>query len=367
MDYRDFVEQVKEQIRDYLPEKFRNAEISVHEVIKNNDCRLDGLSIRTEESNVSPTIYLNPYYAKLQDGAEMEDILTAIADFYQDHYVDQKMDIDKIMDYDNVKDRIICKLINEEANRDYLKNKPYTKVEDLAVMYQILIENNDYEISAIALTNRLMERFGVSLEELHEKAIENTENQQHHSFHPLREIMKEEMVKMIAVNDGVSMDEAEKFVTEMMQKEPEKMYALSNYSKVNGAAVILNDDVRQEIASKIGNFYILPSSIHETIIVPKDLGLDLRELEKTVIEANRTAVAQDEVLSDHVYEYDAQSHELFRTDKAQERMNTRSQGKEEKKERNSLQARLGEKKNEVAKLGSGDKEPAVTKKREASL
>lgn len=71
MDYRDFVEQVKEQIRDYLPEKFRNAEISVHEIIKNNDCRLDGLSIRTEESNVTPTIYLNPYYAKLQDGTEM--------------------------------------------------------------------------------------------------------------------------------------------------------------------------------------------------------------------------------------------------------------------------------------------------------
>ena len=74
MDYWDFVEQVKEQIRDYLPEKFHNAEISVHEIIKNNDCRLDGLSIWTEESNVTPTIYLNPYYAKLQDGAEMEDI-----------------------------------------------------------------------------------------------------------------------------------------------------------------------------------------------------------------------------------------------------------------------------------------------------
>lgn len=59
--------------RDYLPEKFRNAEISVHEIIKNNDCRLDGLSIRTEESNVMPTIYLNLYYAKLQDGAEMEE------------------------------------------------------------------------------------------------------------------------------------------------------------------------------------------------------------------------------------------------------------------------------------------------------
>ena len=58
MEYKDFVEQVKEQIQDFLPEKFADATVSVHQVVKNNDCVLDGLTIRTEESNISPTVYL---------------------------------------------------------------------------------------------------------------------------------------------------------------------------------------------------------------------------------------------------------------------------------------------------------------------
>ena len=46
MEYKDFVEQVKEQIQDFLPEKFADAEVAVHQVVKNNDCVLDGLTIQ---------------------------------------------------------------------------------------------------------------------------------------------------------------------------------------------------------------------------------------------------------------------------------------------------------------------------------
>ena len=88
MEYKDFVEQVKDQIQDFLPEKFADATISVHQVVKNNDCVLDGLTIRTEESNISPTVYLNPYFEQIQDGAEMDDVLGQIAATYQAHYID---------------------------------------------------------------------------------------------------------------------------------------------------------------------------------------------------------------------------------------------------------------------------------------
>ena len=117
MEYKDFVEQVKDQIQDFLPEKFADATISVHQVVKNNDCVLDGLTIRTEESNISPTVYLNPYFEQIQDGAEMDDVLGQIAATYQAHYIDHDMDVSAVTDFDNVKDKIVCKLINEEANR----------------------------------------------------------------------------------------------------------------------------------------------------------------------------------------------------------------------------------------------------------
>ena len=91
MEYKDFVEQVKAQIQDFLPEKFADAEVAVHQVVKNNDCVLDGLTIRTEESNIAPTIYLNSYFEQIQDGTEMDDVLGQIAAIYQAHYIDHDM------------------------------------------------------------------------------------------------------------------------------------------------------------------------------------------------------------------------------------------------------------------------------------
>ena len=88
MEYRDFVEQVKEQIQDFLPEKFADAAVEVNQIVKNNDCVLDGLMVRTEESNIAPTIYLNPYFEQIQDGAELDDVLAQIASVYQSHYID---------------------------------------------------------------------------------------------------------------------------------------------------------------------------------------------------------------------------------------------------------------------------------------
>lgn len=88
MEYKDFVEQVKEKIQDFLPEKFADASVTVHQVVKNNDCVLDGLTIRTEESNISPTVYLNPYFEQIPNGAEMDDVLVQIAATYQAHYID---------------------------------------------------------------------------------------------------------------------------------------------------------------------------------------------------------------------------------------------------------------------------------------
>ena len=131
--------------------------------------------------------------------------------------------------------------------------------------------------------------------------------------------MNETVAEMIAVDiareQNVGMDEAKEMAMQMMPDIPDTMFVLTNDTKVNGAAAILNDDIRQEIAEKVGDFYMLPSSIHETLIIPKDAGMEFKELEQMVQEVNQTQVALGERLSDHVYEYDAKEHELFRSDR----------------------------------------------------
>ena len=93
------------------------------QVVKNNDCVLDGLTIRTEESNISPTVYLNPYFEQIQDGAEMDDVLGQIAATYQAHYIDQDMDVSAVTDLITSKTRLCASSSNEEANRQFLEDE----------------------------------------------------------------------------------------------------------------------------------------------------------------------------------------------------------------------------------------------------
>lgn len=137
--------------------------------------------------------------------------------------------------------------------------------------------------------------------------------------------------------------------------------------KVNGAAAILNDDIRQEIAEKVGDFYMLPSSIHETLIIPKDAGMEFKELEQMVQEVNQTQVAPGERLSDHVYEYDAKEHELFRSDRAEERAKQKEEKGDNRHERVSVKEKLAEKKDAVIKMNAGKEHSALEKKKEAVI
>ena len=148
---------------------------------------------------------------------------------------------------------------------------------------------------------------------------------------------------------------------------PDTMYVLTNDTKVNGAAAILNDDIRQEIAEKVGDFYMLPSSIHETLIVPKDAGMEFKELEQMVQEVNQTQVAPGERLSDHVYEYDAKEHELFRSDRAEERAKQKEEKRDNRHERVSVKEKLAEKKDAVIKMNAGKEHSAPEKKKEAVI
>lgn len=364
MEYRDFVEQVKNQIQDFLPVKFADATVEVNQVVKNNDCVLDGLLIKTEESNIAPTIYLNPYYKQIQDGAELDDVLTQIADVYQSHYIGHDMDMSAITDYEKIKERIVCKLINMENNQLFLQDKPYSQMEDLAVVYQILMDKTENGTATVTITDNLMDGYGITLDELHNKAIQNMEILQPHCFKGMNEVMAEIFAESIAWENQISMEEAKEMALQMMFDIPDTLYVLTNETKVNGASTILNDEIRQAIAKQVGDFYVLPSSLHETLIVPKSSGMKLKDLEQMVQEVNQTQVAPEERLSDYVYEYDAKTHELFRSDKATERAMQKAAKQAEKV---SVKQKLAEKKSVVVIVNPGKENVATGHRREAAL
>ncbi len=381
MDFEEFTQQVAKEVKRFLPEKYDNAEITLQEVTKNNDQQLTGLMIKTEDTNIAPNIYLEGYFEQYQDGKDIEDIVRDIADVRVKHEMSQDFDVSKLTDFDQVKDHIICKLVNAEMNKDYLADKPFTPVEDLAVIYAIDLGGNESGHMTAPITNKLLESYGITEQEIHDIAIHNLAESQI-EFKTMRDVLVDMMFP-----EGIQEGDPRAFMLPPEEENP-SMYVLSNADKLNGAAAILDSKTMEDISEKLGgDFIVLPSSIHEVIVLPVNEDMDRQTLEAMVQDVNAGQVAPEERLSDHVYMYDSQAKELVRADKMEERRQEREtaqkdvktaeqRGADEKgdrgekkpeRERVSMKQKLPEKKAEVAKNEASREHPVPAKTKETAL
>ena len=381
MDFEEFTQQVAKEVKRFLPEKYDDASVTLQDVTKNNDQQLTGLMIKTEDTNIAPNIYLEGYFEQYQDGKDFEDIVRDIADVRVRHELNQDFDVSKITDFDQVKDHIICKLVNAEMNAEYLADKPHTQVEDLAVMYAVDLGGGEGGKMTAPITNALMEQYGVTTQELHDIAIHNLAESQI-EFKTMRDVLIDMMFP-----DGISENDPRAFMIPPEEENP-SMYVLSNAEKLNGAAALLDAKTMEDISEKLGgDFIVLPSSIHECIVLPVNEDMDRHTLEAMVQDVNAGQVAPEERLSDHVYMYDSQEKELVLADKMEERLQQRAEAQKEEKsakhgerpdksergekkperERVSMKEKLPEKKAEVAKNEASREHPVPAKSKEAAL
>ena len=381
MDFEEFTQQVAKEVKRFLPEKYDDASVTLQDVTKNNDQQLTGLMIKTEDTNIAPNNYLEGYFEQYQDGKDFEDIVRDIADVRVRHELNQDFDVSKITDFDQVKDHIICKLVNAEMNAEYLADKPHTQVEDLAVMYAVDLGGGEGGKMTAPITNALMEQYGVTTQELHDIAIHNLAESQI-EFKTMRDVLIDMMFP-----DGISENDPRAFMIPPEEENP-SMYVLSNAEKLNGAAALLDAKTMEDISEKLGgDFIVLPSSIHECIVLPVNEDMDRHTLEAMVQDVNAGQVAPEERLSDHVNMYDSQEKELVLADKMEERQQQRAEAQKDAKEaeqadkpgkaergekkpereRVSMKEKLPEKKAEVAKNEASREHPVPNKTKETAL
>lgn len=371
LSFDEFKDYVADQIKGFLPDKFEDADVSITQINKNNQ-HLDALNIRNPEGNVSPVVYLNSFFEDYENGAGMGSILTEIANVYVEHLPEQSFDVSQIMNFEATQDSIVPRLIGIENNEELLENRPHVIIDDLAVVFAVDLGESDMGNASVPITNQMMESWGVSVEDLHEAAIKNMDELSPAVFKSMNEVMKEMMLPDM-MRDGMSQEGAEALLESMMPPDEGKMFVLTNEAKLNGSVEILSDSVMSDVAEKLGeDFFILPSSIHETLIIPESAGMDRHELEAMVQEVNATQVAPQDRLSDHVYHYDAKDHELMRADKAEEKANARDDKKlaasadNDEKARPSLKDKLAKKKEEVGAKPKKDT-PDLGKKKDMSI
>lgn len=278
MEFRDFCEEVRDQIGEYLVNDFEN--IKMETIIKNNGVELVGLVITRQGNDIAPNIYLNEYYDLYeQDIMGMEEICGKISEAYGRalQMVEQnQFEVDNM--FENARDNVFVKAVNYNMNRERLEHIVHDRFLDLALEVRILIQSDKMGIASTSLTLNELEKTGMTRSEAIQIAKENTER--------LFPVSLQNMGDVIPLG-GIGQVE---------------MYVLSNKQGVNGATHITNEKVLQDFVAEHGDTYILPSSIHEVLLIPAEqCPHNAESLAEMVKEVNQFVVNENEVLSNNVY------------------------------------------------------------------
>lgn len=265
------------------------AVVEMHKVSKNNGVVLHGVTIKLEESqNILPIFYLENYDESKTSREIAKEIITDNANALSESK-SMGINTDSLFTFDEVKFRIIYRLVNKKANEELLRTIPHREFLDLAIIYAVQFTD---EASA-KITNALAKNWNVTEEELFALATENTPKLFPVSAKPLLEIICE----MMEISPEQAM---------MMGMQNDMQIVVTNQHNVNGASAILYPNVIEELHAKYGKLAILPSSIHEVIVVPLDDKMIEKRLTEMVKEVNEQVVNIEEVLSDHAYIYDGE-------------------------------------------------------------
>lgn len=285
-------------VRIDISHRLKGAEVAVQEVIKNNGIRLHGLVIREHGSSLSPTIYLEQFYRQYQDGMEIGRIENIILDIYRRDKPPVCFDEGSFLDWNQSKKRVVFRLVNREMNMDLLGLVPHVPYLDLDVIFVYRLEGMADGSAGITIYNSHLDMWGVTVEDLYDVAKRNTSRLLAPVIQSMDDVLK-------------GMCEGEEDAFDGMLAGIPPMYVLTNRYKYNGAVGMLYKEVLGGLADSIGcGLYILPSSIHELILVPMVDGGDEEELNEMVRSVNAQEVAPDEVLSDHVYRYIRETGEI---------------------------------------------------------
>lgn len=302
-----FAEGVTQQINKYLPEKYQNVECHVIEQQKNNGTMKAGLRLDIPGQNIAPIVYMEPFYDLIRQGEPMEQVMRQIAETCRQalevQALPEQMDL---TDYDSIKEYLSVQIINTKANQRMLAGLPHKKMEDLSVICRIEFPFSDEGgAGSIKVTHEMLNQWGVRPEEVYQKAVENAVKNQPPVLMSMSDLMMDVMELPFEADNLLELKEGCTF-------PKDKIYALTNERKLNGASVLAYPELPKQLEAVFPQgCYLLPSSLHELMVVPKDdLTLQPKELGEMVREINQTNVPKDEILSDRVYEFDKETKKL---------------------------------------------------------
>lgn len=292
MNFQEFIKAVKKEVEQ------RTGKVGhVYPVLKNNGTVYQGLVVYDPVLNISPTIYLDPYFHRYADGQPFEEVVDDIVKSYQDTCPTKDFDISVFRDFDKAKSRIIMKVVNTEKNKKLLQKVPNIPFYDLSIVFLVDVTQAINEVATILIYNQHLKLWDVDVEELYNLAQENTPRQLQPRLDDLHDVF-----------EYITGEELP-FLGEL------GIQILTNHLHIHGATCIAYPELLKEVYDIFeDNVVIIPSSINEVLVFPeKNLpeGYSLKDINGMIQEANNNHLTNVEILSDHVYRFNGTELEVI--------------------------------------------------------
>lgn len=296
------IEKFEEKVIEYLKEEYgKNTKIVVKEVVKNNGVKLRGITVMLEGMYIAPTFYVEDLFEAYENGVTFSHICENFVKTIEDAKEGASIDLDFLDSYETAKDRIFCKLINKQRNEELLMDVPHVDFLDLSIVFYVVVKNGIFGEGSILISNSEFKRFKVSMESFTENAKKNTIEKLGIEILTIQDVLIELLKRKL--KNGADPEMIEEMIKEQEETRGlAPMYVISNEFRTNGAACLLNTEALMDFSEEIeDDFYVLPSSIHELIFIPKKFCENVETLREMVVNVNGTEVEEKEVLSDLVY------------------------------------------------------------------
>ena len=292
-----FYESVAESVSEVLGS---GVIVELQEVTKVN-LSLDGLTIRKQGENIAPTIYLNQYFNQFNDGRAMDDIVRDIIRVYENNQTENIMNVFKtedFYDFDKMKEKIVLKVINTERNLDLLEQVPHLDMEGLGLSVVFYVSLMTGEQSAgILIKNEHLKLWEKTVSELLTVAEVNTNRMHAFTIKSMNEVLS----GMFG------------FEEELIPEDVPALYVLTDENKTFGASQLFLKDKIREFAKKNNcDVYILPSSVHELLLLRADFpNLEPSYLKEMVCEVNATELSNEDFLCDGAFKYELATDKII--------------------------------------------------------
>ena len=280
---KEFRAALAKALRKVLGENYRVEE---EEIVKLNHTVEMAVVVKSKDEPVAPVIYMEALYARYKENESLSEIVQECMKIIDGSEKNElsSVALDILTDWGKAKEHLRMKLVNTQKNKQMLQDLPSIPFLNLSIVFYICLGENSEGSANAKVTNKMLEGFGVDVKELYEQALLN---------------MKGEMSMLTLMNP----DPDEKMCG---------LFVLSNTRRLEGAAEILLDETKEKLVEKFrgSNLFILPSSIHELILIPDTEGFDAETLLLMVQEVNETEVDEKDFLADAVYLFNGNTKEI---------------------------------------------------------